>query len=505
MFNLLDNILNRVTMYRLMLYYLIGLLVAAFVLGLYGIIPYTPVDIFMSAGGIAAICWVVNQIFARVYRVPANAESAYITALILVLIIPPTMLGMSSILPFVFWVAVWAMASKYMINVRGKHIFNPAAFAAALTAVTLGLSANWWVGNIWFLPFVLIGGFLMTRKLLRWDLVLSFLGAAAASIVLTTLLANRDAWGALSYSFLNTALFFFALVMLTEPLTTPPRRGLRIVYGILVGALYAPALHIGSVYSTPELALLAGNLFSYIVSPKYRRVLTLRAKIKLGPDIYEFVFTLPRAVRFRAGQYMEWTLGHEPRDSRGNRRYFTLASSPTERELRIGVKFYDPPSTFKNRMLNMQPGDEVLASQIAGDFTLPKDSKEKLVFIAGGIGVTPFRSMVKYMMDKNERRPAVLLYAAKDAEQFAYKDLFDAAEEQIGLKPVYVAANAPPSWRGLQGNITPEMIRAEVPDFRERTFYISGPHAMVTSFEDVLERLGVSKARIKTDFFPGYA
>ena len=116
--------------------------------------------------------------------------------------------------------------------------------------------------------------------------------------------------------------------MLTEPSTTPPARTRRIVYGAVVGALFAPFLHFGRLFLTPELALIAGNLFSYLASPKARYRLKLEAKVQLAPDIYELRFTSDRRIRFRPGQYLEWTLGHSRPDNRGNRRYFTIASSP---------------------------------------------------------------------------------------------------------------------------------------------------------------------------------
>ena len=152
------------------------------------------------------------------------------------------------------------------------------------------------------------------RKLRRFDLVIGFIIVAVAAIVLTT--AASPATAAYLALF-HTPLFFFALVMLTEPLTMPPSRWLRLGYAALVGALFAPAVHIGSFYSSPEIALLAGNLFSFLVSPKGRATLTFVEKRELARGIYEFVFKPDRPVAFKAGQYLEWSLPGVPADSRG--------------------------------------------------------------------------------------------------------------------------------------------------------------------------------------------
>ena len=138
---------------------------------------------------------------------------------------------------------------------------------------------------------------------------------------------------------------------MTEPLTTPPTRRSRFIYGALIGLLFAPQLHIGSLFMTPELAILLGNVYSFIVSPKHRLVLRLKERNRLSADTYEFVFPAPPLFRFRPGQYMEWTLAHGHPDERGNRRYFTIASSPTEHNLRLAVKFDKKPSTFKRAMM----------------------------------------------------------------------------------------------------------------------------------------------------------
>jgi ferredoxin-NADP reductase len=150
----------------------------------------------------------------------------------------------------------------------------------------------------------------------------------------------------------------------------------------------------------------------------------------------------------------------------------------------------------------------MLAGSIAGDFTLPWSKKKKLVFIAGGIGVTPFRSMVQYLVDKRESRDVVLFYSNKTESEIAYKDVFEAAQAAgIGFRAVYTLTDktTPPTWTGERGYVDAAMIARTVPDYRERTFFISGPHSMVTAFQKTLHDMGVPRRRIKADFFPGFA
>ncbi len=505
MITFIDNILNRITMYRLVLYYLIVLIVAAFVFGFFGILPYDPTSLAFSTLLILLVCVATNWVFARVFEAQTNVESVYITALILALIITPVTASDHTGVGLLIFASVWAMASKYLFAIGKRHLFNPAAFAVALSALLINQPATWWVGgNVALLPFVLVGGLLLVRKIQRFDLVLSFGAVALAATVLTATSGNYLT--PVVQTVLHSSFLFLAFVMLTEPLTTPPTMALRICYGALVGLLFAPNVHIGTFYLTPELALLVGNVFAYIVSPKGRYMLTLTAIEQKANDVYDFVFMPDRPFSWRPGQYLEWTLGYRYPDDRGNRRYFTIASSPAEPQIRLGVKFYNPSSTFKRALGAMKVGNTISAAHLAGGFVLPKNKEKKLVFIAGGIGVTPFRSMVHHLLDTKEPRPITVFYANKTVSDVAYKDIFDRAQTELGIKTIYALSDEKTTVPGmLNGPIDAALIAREVPDYRDRTFYISGPRGMVEAFKRTLVSMGVSRFKIKTDFFPGFA
>lgn len=507
MIKFIDKLLDRVTMYRLILYYLVALLLAAGTLSAFRVLPFDPISLLFTTVFLLAACWCTNTIFAITFSAPTNTESVYISALILALIITPvTPLKSMSDMYFLLWVSVLAMASKFIIAVNRKHLFNPVAIAVAITALTIDQAATWWVGTLPMLPFVLVGGLLLVRKIHRFGLFIAFLTTSLLSIMTFALLQGSNLITTAQLTILSSPLLFFGFIILTEPLTTPPTRRLQLIYGGIVGVFFAPQLHIASFYFTPELAILIGNIFSYLVSPKTKLILKLKEKIQIAPDVYDFVFAPVKQFAFAPGQYMEWTLGHEYPDSRGNRRYFTLASSPRDSNLRLGVKFYDQSSSYKRSMLNMETGSEIVAGQLAGDFVLPTGIDRKCVFIAGGIGVTPFRSMIQHLLDINQRRDIVMFYINRYEHEIVYKDLFEKAKQKLGIKTIYTLtdiAQVSPTWKGKVGRFDERLLMESVPDYKTRIFYVSGPNAMVTSVQEALIGLGINRDHIKTDFFPG--
>lgn len=506
MFEFIDRFLNRTTMYRLVFYCLLALAAIAVVLGFLHKLPYGGLQIAASAVFIFAAAIIINFVFAKTFEAPSNPESTYITALILALIIKPGSTAADFI--FISWAVVLAIGSKYILAIRKKHLFNPAALGVALTAFAISRSAIWWVGTAWMLPFVAISGILIVRKIKRADMVFSFIFTALLLTLGIGIMRHANISSLSKQALVDTSIWFFSTVMLTEPLTAPPTKKLQIWYGILVGILFTPQIHVGSLYFTPELALLVGNVFAYVVSSKEKLVLKLEQRIRQTPSVYDFVFKPAKPLLFRPGQYMEWTLSHKNSDNRGIRRYFTIASSPTEPELIIGVKFYDPGSTFKKTLAQLQAGGTVVAAQLAGDFVLPNDPRQKLVFIAGGIGITPFRSMLKYLLDTNQARPITLLYSNRSADEIAYKDLFDQAKKNLGINVFYTLTDVetvPAGGNFQTGHFTKEFIAQNVPDFLQSTYMLSGPRAMILGFENTLNELGIPKKQIKTDFFPGFA
>ena len=505
----IDNFLNKITMYRLVLYSLCFMAFGAVILAFFKILAFDPILFLIGIVFLTIICLITNKIFSVVFEAPTNVESAYITALILALIIDPlSKLNDFNTWMFFFWVAIWAMASKYIFAIGKKHLFNPVVVAVIITSFAIGEAASWWIGTLVMAPFVIIGGLLITRKIRRFDLVLSFFVASIVTIIVSKATGFLNAFDLSYKTIFYSPFLFLAFVMLTEPLTTPPRRVLRISYGALVGYLATTTQSFFGMSLTPEIGLLIGNLFSYIVSPKQKLILKLKDRIKVSENTYDFIFESKRRLNFRPGQYLEWTLDHDKPDSRGNRRYFTIASSPTEADIRMGIRFYPKGSSYKKELISLKRGDILVASQLAGEFVLPRNKKKKLVFIAGGIGITPFRSMIKYLIDTKQKRDIVLFYSNRTMADTTYVDLLNQASREIGLKVVCTLTDEKPMpgvWNGKLGMLNGMMIMENVPDFQDRYYYVSGTHGMVNAFDDTLQKMGIPKKHINTDFFPGFA
>lgn len=506
MFKVIDDFLNKTTMYRLLIYYLGGLLAIAAVVGLFGNLGFNSISLVSSTAILLVACWTINRGFAYIFKATVNHESSIITALILALIITPK-LGLYDIM-FLVAASGLAMASKYILTVKNVHIFNPAAIAVAITAFGPQQDASWWIGTGVMVPFVIAGGLMVVRKIRREHMVYSFLAVTFVTTALLTWVNHGNVMTSIVQTALTSPVFFLGFVMLTEPLTSPSTKRKQVWYGVLVGLLVPPQVHLARFYTSPELALVIGNIFSAIISPRVRALPVLVQKLRIAANSVDFVFRTDKQLVYRPGQYMEWTLPHSHIDNRGNRRYFTLASSPTEQTLRLGVKFYEPSSSYKQALIDMTTTTDMIAAQVSGDFVLPRNAKTKLVFIAGGIGVTPFRSMVKYLLDSHEQRDIVMLYAANSPQDIAYKDVFDQAQQELGMVTTYVIAE-PEHAQSVQpnlraGRVDVNVISDLVPEYRGRTYYISGSHQMVVSIQAALAQLGVPKRHIKVDYFPGY-
>lgn len=220
----------------------------------------------------------------------------------------------------------------------------------------------------------------------------------------------------------------------------------------------------------------------------------IRKKIEV-PGVESFIFEPAEPIDWKAGQYLHYVLHHEPTDDRGSDRWFTIASAPYEKEIMLTTKIATSKgSSFKSALVDLKMGETIEISYLGGDFVLGDYSKE-YVFIAGGIGITPFYSILKDLDEKKVQIKATLLYANHD-ENIPYKeDLEHFVKNNSNLTIHYVLSPE---------HIDEDLIKKLVPDLQKPMFYISGPEQMVESLGDTLDEMDIHTDRVKQDYFPGY-
>lgn len=218
-------------------------------------------------------------------------------------------------------------------------------------------------------------------------------------------------------------------------------------------------------------------------------------------NIRTFFFRPEKPLHYTAGQFIELTLPHANPDDRGDKRWFTLSSSPTEELVSITTKFAaEQRSSFKTVLHEITPGVELQMSDAMGDFVLPKLVQTPLVFVAGGIGITPFHSMVTWLNDTKEERPIRLLRAVNSEEEI----IFQATFEKAGIHETIVVRNPSEAWGGERGRLTAEKILGLEAPSEDTLIYLSGPEPMVEQLGKDLIKAGIKKQQLVQDFFPNY-
>jgi ferredoxin-NADP reductase len=214
-----------------------------------------------------------------------------------------------------------------------------------------------------------------------------------------------------------------------------------------------------------------------------------------SPDVKSFIFKPSEPLIWKAGQYLHYMLHHESTDDRGSDRWFTIASAPFERHVMITTRLAKTKgSTFKKNLKDLKIGETIEVSDVDGDFIVTNKNKD-YVFIAGGIGITPFRSILKEMHHAGIPLRVTLLYANRNAHIVYLKEL----EALRKHNPNFVIHHILSPER-----INKDMVRKLVPNLKKSLFYVSGAEPMVESVGKMLVGMGILKKNIKQDWFPGY-
>jgi ferredoxin-NADP reductase len=206
---------------------------------------------------------------------------------------------------------------------------------------------------------------------------------------------------------------------------------------------------------------------------------------------------------YRPGAYFWVELpdrGHQ--DEKGLRRHISLATSPTEDVVGLATRLRD--SAFKRTLAELEVGDEVQVEEPKGSFLLPEDTSAEYVFVAGGIGITVFRSMLRYIADTGEPYRVTLVYSNRDRESTAFLDELQELERRIDGLRVVLTMTDEPEWEGETRHLDAEVLGQLVGGLDGKTFLVAGPPAMAESVADSLLAAGLPEDSVRADKFSGY-
>jgi ferredoxin-NADP reductase len=236
----------------------------------------------------------------------------------------------------------------------------------------------------------------------------------------------------------------------------------------------------------------------------------VRARIKKKTEVAKgtlmVVFDLlGREVDFRPGQYFWVELLNSPYDDeRGLRRHISVVTSPNERGV-LGLATRVRDSAFKRTLAELEVGDEVDVEEPKGDFRLPDDTSKDYVFIAGGIGITVFHSMLHYIAEERLPYRVTLVYSNRDRESTAFLDELQGLETEIEGLHVVLTMTDDPSWDGegrrVDAGLLHDHLEGELTSY---TYLVAGPPDMVNGIAEMLEDAGVPEEQVHAARFSGY-
>ena len=233
----------------------------------------------------------------------------------------------------------------------------------------------------------------------------------------------------------------------------------------------------------------------------------LRKREEIAEGTMAFHFDKPPGFEFRPGQSLDWTLIDPPEtDGEGNIRAFSIASAPFDPDLMIATRLRD--TAFKRVLRSMPLGTEAKIDGPSGSFTLHKNMSKPAVFLAGGIGITPFFSILRQAAHDRIPQRLLLFYSNRRPEDAAFlNDLRDLAKLNpnfhLLLTMTEMSKSSQP-WSGETKFIDHEMLSRHIPNLRGPIYYIAGPPGMVNAMRQVLTQAGVDEDDIRIEEFSGY-
>jgi ferredoxin-NADP reductase len=218
-------------------------------------------------------------------------------------------------------------------------------------------------------------------------------------------------------------------------------------------------------------------------------------------NVTSFRFPRPETLSYKPGQFLFVTIRAE--GGKELSKYFSISSSPTEKEhIEFTKKLSE--SEFSTALKALKKDDWARIDAPYGKFTF-EGEHEKIGLLGGGIGITPLRSICKYCTDMRLNTKITLLYGNRTENDIAFrKELETMQEQNKNLKVVFILDEASSEWKGATGIIDAELVKKEIPDYRETVFYTCGPPAMIETMEKLIESLGLPKTQLNREYFTGY-
>lgn len=513
----IDAARRHLTPYRAVLCGLVVLAAVAFVVSATDAdFGYGPDELAVWLVVAVGVSGVVSYVCAGVLRVPPNSDSWLITGLILFFVLPGG--SEDTAVATVAVGAAIAAASKYVLAWRRRLIVNPAVagavgcYALAYAGVE-GISFPfWWVAaDPLFVPMVVIGAVVVTL-IREWRLALVFIGASLVTIGVVELVRGGQD---LSTWVVSSPMLFVAAIMLPEPLTSPATELHRLLYAALVGVLMhcQYTIAITDAYTlafVPEVALLVGCLYAFLVrlvSGTARRVPLDVVTVPVADRTYAVRGEpVGGAAVFQAGQ---WSSVSVPRWSAplwsGSRRVFSFVSAPRQQPVEFGFTVAAAPSTYKAALVDGNVR-RVYVDEIGGDFVLPRSfpATGSVVLIASGIGITPFVSMVRELVQSgHDLSGLTIAHVLRDQGRAVYADDLESAR---AANARIATVEAPELADGIDD---PARLAELIgPSAAGAHYYVSGTPAFVERTSAAVRRLDGPRRsrpwRVHTDSFSGY-
>lgn len=220
----------------------------------------------------------------------------------------------------------------------------------------------------------------------------------------------------------------------------------------------------------------------------------LLSKQQIAKDTWLFTFE-KKHTKHTAGQYTTMYLGNDNRD-------FTIASSPRE-EKTFSIITKKGISNFKKKLFSLRIGSALQMEQPAGGFVLPEDTKTAYVFLAGGIGMTPFLSMISFFHEKKYTMPLTLFVSFSKKEQMIFYDMLQKIQQENPfIRIIYTLSQD--IWDKETGRISENLIKKYISDIHSVEYLIAGGEKMVEDTEKMLLDMGIEESKIRIDIFTGY-